>query len=148
MRLGSMADRRLEPPDDLAPTSAWAGEGVQLELPPLAQEICRRYRLEFPDEPQRYGSAVDAWCVHDTQHLLNWAAEAVGGYVDLTTEIGWLASVLEARGFPIERLARNLDIAADVVLEAVHGAFGRELGHELASAAAFVRSRGTFLPVT
>ena len=142
-----MADRRLEPPDDQAPASAWRGEGEQLELRPLAREICRRYRQEFPDEPERYGAAVDAWCVHDTQHLLNWSAEAVGGYVDMTYEIGWLASVLEARDFPLERLARNLDIAADVVLEAVHGVFGQELASVLAEAASFVRSRGTFLPL-
>ena len=122
-------------------------EGEELELSPLAQEICRRYRQEFPDEPERYGSAVDAWCVHDTQHLLNWGAEAVGGYVDMEYETGWLASVLEARGFPIERLARNLDIAAHVVLEAVNSPFGRELANELAVAASFVRSRGTFLPL-
>jgi hypothetical protein len=65
----------------------------------------------------------------------------------MTYEVGWLASVLEARDFPLERLARNLDIAADVVLEAVHGAFGKALADVLAEAASFVRSRGTFLPL-
>lgn len=120
--------------------------GEELELAPLAQEICRRYRLEFPDERDRYGAVVDSWCVHDTQHLLNWGAEAVGGYVDMEYEVGWLASVLEARDFPIERLARNLDIAADVVLETVDGRSGQKLATVLAEAASFVRSRGTFLP--
>lgn len=142
-----MADRRLDPPADLAPASAWLDEGEELELFPLAQEICRRYRHEFPDEPERYGAAVDAWCVHDTQHLMNWGAEAVGGYVDMEREIGWLASVLEARGFPIERLARNLDIAADVVLETVRGGFAPKLATVLAECASFVRSHGTFLPL-
>jgi hypothetical protein len=55
--------------------------------------------------------------------------------------------VLEARGFPIERLARNLDIAADVVLETVQGGFAKKLANVLAESASFVRSRGTFLPL-
>ena len=141
-----MTDRRLEPPGgDAAPTTGWLTDDEKLELAPLAQEVCLRYRSEFPDEEERYGSAGHAWCVHDNQHLLYWATEAVHGYVDMEEQVGWLARVLEARAFPLVRLARNLDLAADVVREQVEAPPGDALGDALARAAEFVRSRETFL---
>jgi hypothetical protein len=122
-----------------------SGHDQALDLAALAREICRRYRAEFTDERERYGDAGVAWCVHDNQHLLNWAAGALNGYVDMEREVGWLARVLEAREFPIDRLARNLDIGAEVVREQVGGEPGNELAGTLAGAGAFVRSRQTFL---
>jgi hypothetical protein len=83
--------------------------------------------------------------VHDNQHLLNWAAGSANGYVDFEREVAWLARVLEARNFPIDRLARNLEIAADVAREQVGGAPGDTLGGVLAGGAALVRSHETFL---
>jgi hypothetical protein len=112
---------------------------------PLAEEICRRYRATFPDEEARYGEAGNAWCVHDNQHLLNWAAGAVCGYLEMNPEVAWLAKVLQARDFPVERLARNLDIGAEVVLEEVAGPAGRQLAEVLQAAAAHVRSRDSWL---
>ena len=136
----SPTDRRLSPPSgEPPPTEAALGPDLTLELLPLAQEICRRYRHEFPDEQGRYGDAGNAWCVHDNQHLLNWAAGSVCGYIELKPEVAWLAGVLEARKFPLERLARNLDIGAEVALEHVDGEPGRQLSAALADAAAFVR---------
>jgi len=142
-----VSTRRLDPPSGQPPpTEARLGsDGLSLDLAALAREICRRYRDEFPDERERYGDAGNAWCVHDNQHLLNWAAGSVNGYVDLEREVGWLARVLEARDFPIDRLARNLDIAADVVHEQVGGAPGNELAEALKSAGGFVRSKDSFL---
>lgn len=143
-----MSERRLAPPDGdtTTPTVGWLeDDGEPLALTPLAQEICRRYRQEFPDEAERYGDAGNAWCVHDNLHLLNWGIEALNGYVDMRHEVQWLASVLEARDFPIDRLARNLDLGADVVLGEVGAAPGERLAGVLADAAAFVRSRDTFL---
>lgn len=55
----------------------------------------------------RYGDARNAWCVHDTQHLLNWAAGSLNGWVKMEHEVGWLADVLQARDFPVNRLART-----------------------------------------
>ena len=137
---------RLEPPSGQPPpTEARLGDGPPLDLAALAREICRRYQTEFPDERERYGDAGNAWCVHDNQHLLNWAAGSVNGYVDLEREVGWLARVLEARDFPIDRLARNLEIGADVVREQVGGARGDELAAAMATGAAFVRSKPSFL---
>ena len=136
------ADRRLSPPSGHpAPTQASLGTDAPLQLLPLAQEICRRYRAEFPDEQERYGDAGVAWCVHDNQHLLNWGAGAVRGLIDMNPEVAWLADVLQARGFPIDRLARNLDIGAQVVSEHVDGKQGRRLSAVLTEAATFVRSR-------
>lgn len=133
---------RLEPPSGHPPPAeARLPGGAPLDLIPLAREICRRYRDEYPDEAERYGDAGNAWCVHDNQHILNWAAGAVSGYVDLNREVGWLAGVLEARDFPLDRLARNLDIGADVVREQVGGARGEQLAEALARAAASVGPR-------
>ena len=138
-----MNERRLKPPGGQAPPAmAQLDDGDSLDLVPLASEICRRYRQEFPDEEGRYGPAGNAWCVHDNQHVLYWAVEAVDGYIDMHLEVGWLADVLEARDFPLSRLARSLDIGADVVLRRVQGTPGRQLADVLGDAAAFVRSRG------
>ena len=142
-----MTERRLEPPSGQPPPSEVRLRDVAdpLDLRALAREICRRYRDEHPDERERYGDAGTAWCVHDNQHLLNWAAGSVNGYVDLEPDDGWLARVLEARDFPLDRLARNLEIGADVVREQVGGAPGDELADALAGAGAFVRSKPSFL---
>jgi hypothetical protein len=136
----------VEPPSgDTPPALAWLEGSEALDLNSLAREICRRYRQEFPDEQIRYGDAGNAWCVHDNQYLLSWGAEAVNGFLEMEDEVGWLASVLEARKFPLERLARDLDIGAEVVLGSVGGAPGERLAGVLEEAAAFVRSRESFL---
>ena len=138
-----MSEHQLQPPEggEEAPTvsSSLAG-GDSLDLLALAKAICELYRLEFPDERQRYGDAGIAWCVHDNQHLLNWATESVNGELDIRQEVAWLATVLEARDFPIDRLARDLDIGADVVLGQVGGSGGRKLAAVLTATAGFVRS--------
>ena len=72
--------------------------------------------------------------------LLNWATESVSGEVDFRQEVAWLATVLEARDFPTDRLARNLDIGADVVSGEVGGPGGRKLAAVLTATAGFVRS--------
>jgi hypothetical protein len=130
----------VEPPSGAAPPTraVLVGADAPVELVPLAEEICRRYRDEFPDEEGRYGDAGMAWCVHDNQHILGWAVGARNGYVDLRKELAWLARVLEARDFPIERLARNLEIAAAVAAEL-------PIGDDLTAGAAFIREKKTFL---
>ena len=35
----------------------------------------------------------------------------------VASQVEWLASVLAARGYPLERLARNLELAAAVLAE-------------------------------
>ena len=137
---------RPEPPSGQPPpTEARLEDGDPLDLAALAREICRRYRAEYPDEAERYGDAGNAWCVHDNQHLLNWAAGSANGYVDFDREVAWLARVLEARDFPLDRLARNLDIGAEVVREQVGGGRGERLARVLGEGGVLVRSRETFL---
>ncbi len=109
----------------------------------LAEEICRRYSAEFPDELDRYGQAGIAWCVHDNQHILNWVALESRGFVDLEERLAWLAGVLEAREFPLPRLARNLELAAEVVREDLPD--GIHLAERLSSGARHIRSKPSFL---
>jgi hypothetical protein len=131
---------RTEPPSGAPPPdhAILIGADAPIELVPLAEEICRRYRDEFPDEEERYGDVGMAWCVHDNQHILNWAVGARNGYVELQRELAWLARVLEAREFPLDRLARNLDIAAAVASDL-------PIADDLAAGARFIRSRESFL---
>jgi hypothetical protein len=108
-----------EPPSGYPPPAeAQLGDGPALDLGALAAEICSRYRAEFPDEEARYGDAGMAWCVHDNQHLLNWAVTEANGYGGFDRQVAWLAGVLDARDFPLDRLARDLEIAAEVVGDA------------------------------
>jgi len=103
--------RRVEPPSGGTPPPTQAAfDGRDVLLLPLAEAICRRYRDEFRDEEERYGDAGLAWCVHDLQWILWWAGED-----DLGPNVAWLARVLAAREFPVARLARALDLAADAV---------------------------------
>ena len=137
--------RRLAPPQGghPAPTEASLGPDATLSLVPLAEDICRRYRAEFPDERERYGDAGIAWCIHDNQHLLNWGAAEVRGLYAMQPHVAWLADVLDARDFPVDRLARNLDIAAAVVGERLTDDHGPRLAAVLTAAAAFVRARSS-----
>lgn len=123
------------------PTQAQTSTGAEIELAPLAGEICRRYRAEFPDEDARYGRAGHAWCLHDNQYLLAWAVQdARDGTVVLDDQALWLADVLHARGFPVDRLARDLEIAAAVVTEGmVDASFDLEVARHLQRASKAVR---------
>jgi hypothetical protein len=109
------------PPSGASPPAdiATAG-GATVELVPIAREICGHYRTEFPDETERYGPAGEAWCLHDNQYLLAWAIQdARDGSVDLIEQALWLRNILHSRDFPVDRLARNLEIAAAVVAHAM-----------------------------
>ena len=92
-------------------------DGGMVDVRELTQEVCRRYRDEYPDEEQRYGPAGQAWCVHDNRHILQWALLDPRGLVALPGHVAWLAQVLGGRDFPLERLRRDLQLCADVVEE-------------------------------
>ena len=109
--------RLAAPRGTAAPMQATAPDGTTLDLRDLAREVCRRYREEFPDEDRRYGDAGQAWCVHDNQYLLHWALLDERGTTSLDDQVAWLARVLHARAFPLDRLARDLELCADVVGE-------------------------------
>ena len=61
----------------------------------------------------------------------------VAGSVSLEREIAWLANVLGSRGFPLDHLVRNLELAADVVDEQL-AAQGAAVAERLRAAAAGV----------
>ena len=109
---------RLAPPSGTpAPVEAAAPDGGTVDVRALAVEVCRRYRDEFADEDERYGDAGHAWCVHDNQYLLHWALLDARGTTSLADQVAWLGRVLAARDFPLDRLARDLEICGDVVEE-------------------------------
>jgi hypothetical protein len=138
------ARRRPAPPTGQPPPRVAAlGDGTELDLEALAREICARYRAEYPDEAERYGDAGLLWCRHDNQHLVNWAVLHTRAFVALDEQVAWLAKILEAREFPLDRLARNLDIGAAVVRERIPDA--GDVAAALSGAAEMVRSRPTFL---
>jgi hypothetical protein len=126
------------------PERAQLRDGTEVDLEALAGEICARYRAEHPDEEGRYGPAGDLWCRHDNQHILNWAVLDTFAYASLDEQVAWLAKVLEARDFPLDRLARDLEIAAEVVGDRLGDAAG-DVAAALTRAAAMVRARPTFL---
>jgi len=117
------------------PTAVTLGER-KVELAPLLEAIADRYFAEFPGDLERYGTAARDWELHDTAHCLNWAALDVRGFASLDRNIHWLASILRARDFPVEQLARNLELAADVCEEQLSEA----VAARLRNAATHVRS--------
>jgi hypothetical protein len=121
-----------------APTSANLG-GRRIPLQPLAAAVADRYFDEFPDDLERYGDAARAWELHDTSHCLQWAMLDHEGIADLRREVAWLTTVLTSRDFPLEHLARNLELAADV-LEDRLAEPGAAMAARLRAAAAGVRT--------
>jgi hypothetical protein len=109
------------------------GEPIDLRL--LAAEICERYHAHYADESQRYGPAGQEWCRHDNQWLVSWAVGDVQGVTDLDEQVCWLARVLHARDFPIERLAHNLRLAGEVTRDLLPADEGEALDEVLRRAA-------------
>ena len=122
------------------PESATLPDGSTLELAPVAREIARRHRLEFPDEAERYGDRGLEWCAYDNQWLLSWDVIAAIGWEDFDRQLHWLAGILESRGYPVDRLARDLEIAVQVTAEAMPSA-GTSLTELLLAGAEAVRAR-------
>jgi hypothetical protein len=129
--------RPVAPPTGFPPPASATLAGRRIALTPLAEEIADRYFAEFPEDADRYGEAARAWEVHDTCHCLHWAFLDAEGYASLAKEVGWLADVLRARGFPLDKLARNLELAAAVVEQRVGS--GALVAGRLHAAAASVR---------
>jgi len=129
---------RTAPPSGWPPPTQARLGTVQIKLEPLARTIADRYFERFPEDLERYGDPARAWELHDTQHLLHWAIGDVEGYVEMNNHVDWLARVLAAREFPLEHLAVNLELAADVTGEELDR--GDEVAQRLVAAAAVVRA--------
>jgi hypothetical protein len=134
---------RTAPPSGWPPPAdALYGE-ASVDLGPLAEAVADRYFAAHPGDLERYGADVArAWELHDTRYLLSWAIGDVEDRVDLERQVAWLARILEAREFPLEHLARNLELAADVVAESL--ADGDPVAARLRSAATLVRTTPSF----
>jgi hypothetical protein len=138
----SDAARLRRPSGGMAPpTTATLPDGTPLDLIPLARVIADEHLARHPEEVERYGDAVRAWCVHDNQHLLNWAALDLAGAVDFDAQLRWLASVLTSRGYPLESVADDLRIAASVLRRPPSSDARRALADRLAAGAATVGGR-------
>jgi hypothetical protein len=132
-------ERRLRPPSGMAPpTRASLPDGVVLDLSDLAQEISSEHLSRHPGDVARYGGAIRDWCVHDNQHLLNWAVLDVRGELEFGAQVAWLAGVLGSRGYPLASLADDLQVAADTVRRRVGGEYAAKLAEVLAAGIAFV----------
>ena len=130
--------RPVAPPSGWpAPTTATLA-GREIALEPLAEAVADRYFDEFPEDLSRYGVAAREWEVHDTLHCLHWAVLDVERSASLEHEVTWLANVLRSRGFPLEHLVRNLELAANVV-EAQLAEAGAPVAERLRTAATGVR---------
>jgi hypothetical protein len=110
-------------------------DGERLDLEALAAQVSDRYFERFPEDLERYGEVARAWELHDTQHLLSWAVGDAEGFVDLERQALWLAGILDARDFPVEHLAVNLELASEVIDE------HPEVAERLLAAAVSVRAR-------
>ena len=109
---------RPNPPSGAPPPQAVRLDGDRVvALGPLVDAIADRYYDEYPDEVERYGPVGREWCVHDNLYLLAWAYAAQRGDMRFDEQVLWLARVLHSRDFPLDRLAHDLQIAADVVVE-------------------------------
>jgi hypothetical protein len=136
--------RRVAQPSGMPPPEhVRSPHGVEIDLAALARETCASYDSEFPDERERYGPAGAAWCRHDCQHLLNWAVLSLTVELDYAAQLAWLARVLEARDFPLARLARCLELLALAVRAWLP--HEPEVAARIEAGAAFVASRPSFM---
>ena len=133
---------RLGRPSGAVPPAeaALTATGQRIALEPLAREVSRRYALEFPDEAERHGEHWFEWCVHDLQYVLAWAVHDENGLPVLDDQLAWLGRVLAARDHPAGRLARAVELAADVVQGEVP-TVGERLAERLRASARELRWR-------
>jgi hypothetical protein len=114
------------------PSLASLPDGATIELHPLAQRIADAHLGRHPEDVERYGDELArAWCTHDHQHILAWAA----GDLDLDGQLAWLARLLDARGYPVANLLDSVSTAADTLERALDTDAAREVSARLRAAA-------------
>jgi hypothetical protein len=119
--------RDVAPPSgQLPPADVTRADGSTLALRPIAECASDRHLETHAEELERYGPHARDWCVHDLQWLLLWAVQDADGLgVEFGAQVQWLASVLDARGYPLASLADALETLAGEAEEAASGASGR-----------------------
>ena len=109
--------RRPAPPSGWkAPTTLTTLSGEEIDLIGPARSATEAFIAECPAYLERYGEAGRQWCIHDHQHVLNWAL--IRSEERFAEEIDWLRGILEARDFPLEWLARGTELLADAFQQA------------------------------
>ena len=128
---------RTEPPSGVNPPEVFQlANGTRVDLGPLAGQLCALYYDAYPDDLERYGAAGEAWCDHDSRYLLAWALEDErASTLDCVEQVQWLGRVLAARSFPIERLARHVELTAAVLRTSGLGKAGERAADRLTQAA-------------
>jgi hypothetical protein len=107
-------DRPPAPPSGwLPPASALTADGEEIDLIGPARASSDAFIAAHPEYLERYGAAGRKWCVHDHQHVLNWAITRSAQ--QFAHELDWLAGVLDARGFPLPWLAEGTERLADAL---------------------------------
>lgn len=141
--------KRLPRPGGHPPPEHITLEGRPVALPPIAATVTDRFVARHPDELERYEDPgrVREWCEHDTRHLIGWAAAEAERGTPLAKQLDWLGVVLEARGYPVQRLAETLEISAEVVRQQL-GTPAERIAASLTAGAAHVRAKPTFLAPT
>jgi len=80
---------------------------------------------------------------NDNQHVLNWAVISITGALDFEAQLAWLARILEHRAFPLDRLARSLELLATALRASYPGE--EEVAERIRDGAAFISSRPSFI---
>lgn len=126
------------PPSGVNPPQTFELEnGTEIDLGPLANQLGDLYYDIYPDDLERYGAAGRAWCEHDSRYLLAWGLEdARAGTVDCVEQVQWLGRILANRSFPIERLARHVELTAAVTRNSGLGEVGNRAATRMSQAAA------------
>jgi hypothetical protein len=125
------------------PTEAGTRDGEVVDLVRVAEHSAAAFIRAFPDYGERYGPVAIPWCVHDEQHLLNWAILSLRDQVDFEHELAWLARVLESRAFPLYWLAGGLELLARTMRELYPTL--PDVATRLDEGAAFIAGRDSFL---
>jgi hypothetical protein len=133
---------RLEPPSGADPPASFElADGAIIDLGPLARQCTEQYYKLYPDDLERYGTSGQAWCEHDTRYLLAWALEdARAGTVNAVEQVQWLGRVLAARAYPIERLARHVELTAAALRIPELGETGARAAERMREAASALES--------
>ena len=93
----------------------------------------------YPDDLERYGPAGEAWCEHDSRYLIAWALEdARASTLDRVEQVQWLARVLAGQSFPIERLARHVELTAALLRTPELGDIGSRAADRISYAASLL----------
>jgi hypothetical protein len=131
--------RTILPGGATPPQSFEFPSGTQIDLGPLAQDVCDLYYDVYPDDLERYGSVGQAWCDHDSRYLIAWALEdARADAIDCVAQVRWLARVIAGCGFPVDRLGRHVALTAALLRSSELGDIGSRAAERLSHAASLV----------